>query len=125
MPRMANPFFPISPAEFGLRELVGGIVIYVYIAYTIMVLAQRLHTKDSWMAWLPFANLYLLTQMAKREWWWMLGFFIPYVNFFVIGFLWADISRHLHKNPWIGAAIVLPYVGMFVPGYLVLTTSRE
>ncbi len=110
-------------ADLGAREIVGGIVLYVYLAYTMMVLAHRLGHKDSWMAWVPLANLYLLTQMAKREWWWIFGLFVPYVNFFIVGFLWSEIAQRFGKNPWIGAAIVLPVIGLAVPGYLVITGS--
>jgi len=121
---MINPFFPAGHATFTVQYLIGGVVLYVYVAYTQMVLARRLGIlmRDAWLAWLPFANIYLLTKMAIREWWYMLGIFIPYVNIFVVGFLWSEASTRLGKNPWIGAAVVLPYIGILVPGYLVITT---
>lgn len=122
---MFNPVFPGMDLHVGARELLGAAVLYAYIAYTTMVLAHRLHLRESWFAWVPIANLYLLTKMAAREWWWLFGFFIPYVNFFMIGFLWSEIAARLGRNPWLGAAIVLPYIGLFVPGYLVVTNKHE
>jgi hypothetical protein len=123
---MFNPWFAGMHYEIGLRDLVGGLVIYIYIAYTVMILARRLHlVKDSWWAWVPIANLLLLTKMAAREWWWIIGFVIPFVNIFVTAFLWAEIARRLGRNPWIGAVIVLPFIGIFVPGYLVVTTPEH
>ncbi len=118
---MPDIFFPTAHIEMGTREIVGGLVLYIYLAYTMMILAHRLHAKDVWMAWLPIANLYLLTRMAHRQWWWVIGFFIPYVNFFVIGLLWSEIAQRFGKNPWIGAAMVLPVIGIAVPGYLVIS----
>ncbi len=85
-----------------------------------MVLARRLHVENSWLAWIPIANLYLLTKMAKREWWFLLGFLIPYVNIFIAALLWSDIGVRLGKSAWVGALVVLPYIGVFVPGYLVI-----
>ena len=111
--------------DVGLREVLGAGVIYIYIAYTVMILAQRLHLKDTWMAWVPIANLYLWSKMAGREWWWLLGLLIPYVNIFVLGLFWSDIARRLGRNYWIGVAIVLPVIGLFVPGYLVLSTPAH
>jgi len=111
--------------SFGLRELVGLTVIYIYVAYTLMVLAGRLGHKDAWMAWIPFANLYLMTKMAGREWWWVIGAIITPINIFVVPFLWFTIAGRLGKNPWIGAAIIIPFIGLFIPGYLVLATSER
>jgi hypothetical protein len=116
------PYNLATSFDFGFRELIGSLVIYVYLAYTMMLLADRLHEKDGWMAWVPIANLYLLSKMAKREWWWLLGLLVPYLNIFVMGFLWSEVSQRLGKNAWIGAAIIVPFIGLFVPGYLVVST---
>jgi hypothetical protein len=46
-----------------MDESVGLIIylaIYVYIAYSIMVIANKTNTENSWLAWIPIANLYLL-----------------------------------------------------------------
>ena len=119
---MFNPFFPSAQVDVNLREILGASVIYVYTAYTAMILAQRLHIKNAWLAWVPIANLYIWAQMAARPWYWLVGLLIPYVNIFVVGFFWAEIAQRLGKNRWIGAAIILPIVGLFVPGYLVIST---
>ena len=122
---MFNPVFPGMDLQVGVRELVGATVIYVYIAYTSMVLAHRLHLRDAWMAWVPFANLYLLAKMANKSPWFALGFLLPYVNFFTTGYLWSGIAFRLGKNSLLGAAIILPVIGLFVPGYLVLSTDHR
>ena len=109
----------------GARELITATVLYAYIGYTVMILAQRLRVREFWFAWVPVANMYLLTKLARREWWWLFGLLIPYLNIFVLGFLWSEIAVRFHKNPWIGAAIVLPIIGLLVPGYLVLTTDTH
>lgn len=122
---MPSIFYPTTIIDFGMREIIGGIVLYVYLAFTTMVLARRLGHHDSWMAWFPIANLYLLTKMAEREWWWLIGFVVPYVNFFVVALLWYEIAVRFNKNGWIGSAIILPIVGIFVPGYLVVSGGDE
>ncbi len=122
---MSDLFFPGGHITFGVREVVGSVVLYVYIAYALMILAQRLHLKNAWMAWVPFANLYLMTTMAGQPWWWAIGIVITPINLFVVPFLWFIIAEKLGKNPWIGAAIIIPVIGLFVPGYLVITTGNH
>ncbi len=118
-----NTFFPSS--GFGVEQAIGGIVVYIYLAYTTMVLARRLGAKNPWFAWIPFANLYLATQMAALPWWWLLGLFIPYVNFFVAGYIWSEIGKKFGKPWWLGALVALPFIGWLVPGYLVITTGSH
>jgi hypothetical protein len=123
---MLNLLFGGAHVTFGVRELVGGLVLYVYIAYTMMILAQRLHhQKDAWMAWVPLANLYLMTKMGGQPWWWAFGIIITPINLFVVPFLWFTVAGRLGKNPWVGAAIIIPLVGLFIPGYLVITTDQR
>ena len=108
----------------GLDQFVGGLVIYIYLSYTVMVLATSLGTARPWLAWIPIANFYLMTKMAALEWWWMLGLFIPIVNFFVGAYIWSEIGKRLGKPWWIGALFVVPFFGLLVPGYLVVVTGR-
>lgn len=118
---MFNPIFPGMDMHVGVRELVGITVIYAYVSYTMMVLAYRLGLKDSWFAWVPFLNLYLLTKMAGQPWWYIFGLVVPYVHFFMYAYIWSAVAARLLRHPLIGAAIVLPYIGLLVPGYLVIT----
>lgn len=117
-----NTFF-VASGEGGLESLVGATVIYVYLAFTLMVLARRLGAAHPWMAWIPLANMYLMTKMALMPWWWMLGFFVPFLNFLVAGYVWSEIGKRFGKPWWIGAFVFLPLIGMIVPGYLVFTTG--
>ena len=117
-----NTYF-VAQGDPGIEKFVGGFVLYIYLAYTTMVLARRLGTKHIWMAWIPVANLYLVTQMAGVEWWWMLGFFIPFVNFLVAGYLWSEIGKRLGKPWWIGILTAIPVLGLLIPGYFVITSG--
>ncbi len=119
-----NTFF-VAKTNQGFEQLVGGLVIFVYLAYTTMVLAHRLGVKRSWLAWIPIANLYLMTKMAALPWWWMLGFFIPFINFLVAGYIWSEIGKRFNKPWWLGALTAIPLIGLLVPGYLVITSGGK
>lgn len=115
--------FLITSTGGGLEQLVGGVVIYVYLAFTLMILARRLAAPHMWMAWVPIANMYLMTKMANLPWWWVLGFFIPFINFFIAGYVWSEIGKKFGKPWWVGGFVCLPLIGLIVPGYLVFTTG--
>jgi hypothetical protein len=117
-----NTFF-IVMGKGGVQQLVGGIVVYAYLAFTLMVLANRIGVKNSWLAWVPIANMYLMTKMANLPWWWILGFFIPFLNFLIAGYIWSEIGKRFGKAWWIGALVVIPMIGLIVPGYFVVTTG--
>ncbi len=103
LPLMQNGFDPLSTAGgLGVGALVGGflvffivffIAIYIYVALTLMKTAQKLKTKNPWLAWIPVANLYLMSQMAGMHWWpvlLLISGFIPFVG-------------------WIGAVVLMVY----------------
>lgn len=108
-----------------MHQSIGILVLYVYIAYTCMILATRLGTARPWLAWIPFADMYLITQMALKPWWWLFGFFIPFANIALVAYLWSEIAKRLNQPWWIGILIAVPFVGLAVPGYLVVTTSNH
>lgn len=114
-----NTFF-IS--QGGLSQVVGGVVLYVYFAVATMLLAQRLSTPNAWLAWVPVANLFLMVKMAGLEWWWTLGFFVPFANIFIAAYVWSEIGKKLGKPWWMGLLVVIPLVGWLMPGYFVVTT---
>jgi hypothetical protein len=119
---MFDQFLVLSSKPM-LDQFVGGIIVYVYLGYTLMILAKRLGHTNAWLSWIPIANWYLMTQMARQPWWWMLGFLIPFVNFFVFGFLWSEIGKRLGKPWWLGLLAVVPLIGLLLPGYFVITTK--
>ena len=56
------------------------IAIYAYFAYSLQVIAEKTKTKDTWLAWIPIANLYLMAKIAKKPGWWLILLLIPVVG---------------------------------------------
>jgi len=59
------------------------IAIYVYSSWTLMDIAKRANVNNPWLAWIPIANVYLLTKIAEMPWWPML-FMVPYLFAFIL-----------------------------------------
>jgi len=94
------------------------IVIYVYIAYTLMVIANKTTTENSWLAWIPIANLYLMCKIADKPGWWLILFLIPLVNIVIAIIVWMKIAEKMGKPSWLGILWIFPPLGLIVQGYL-------
>ena len=52
-------------AGMALIGTIIGLLIYCYTAFALMTIAKKTKTANPWLAWIPVANLYLVTQIAK------------------------------------------------------------
>ncbi len=48
------------------------LAIYVYFALALMAIAKKTNTENAWLAWIPLANIYLMAQVGKVQWWYAL-----------------------------------------------------
>lgn len=49
--------------------LIIALIIYIYFALAYMSLAKKTNTEPAWLAWIPYANLYLISKTAGMHWW--------------------------------------------------------
>ena len=101
------------------------LVLYVYMALTLMTIAKKTKTENAWLAWIPIANIYLMTQIARVSGWWTLSlllYFIPFVGalaFLVIFcWLWWKISEARKMPGWLGVLMWIPLVNLIIMGVL-------
>ncbi|MBI2147530.1 hypothetical protein HYU19_03565 [Candidatus Woesearchaeota archaeon] len=124
-----------GPAGAGILGMMGAfmaayvifvILGYVYFALALMSIAKKTNTPNPWLAWIPLANLYLMTQIAQVPWWtlivFIVGAFIPFVNILVILGLgiwwWWRIAEARGKPGWWGILMVIPIVNIVMLGVL-------
>lgn len=109
---------------------------YIYIALAYSRLAKKTHTSPSWLAWIPIANVFLITKMARMHWWPMLlaipllivipAFFISKILFVIIlviailcaialcvfTYIWNwKIFERVGKPGWWVLLSLIPYAG--------------
>ncbi len=70
-----------------------GLAVYVWLALTLYIIANKTDTRTSWLAWIPIANLYLMCKVAGMSGWWTILFFIPLVNIVLGIIVWMGIAR--------------------------------
>ncbi|MGZ4152499.1 MAG: DUF5684 domain-containing protein [Actinomycetota bacterium] len=75
-----------------------------------IVAMWRLFTKagqPGWAAIIPIYNLYVLVKVAGREGWWVILYFIPFVNIVVWFIVAIDVAKNFGKSTGFGIGIAL------------------
>ena len=93
----------IFAGVFMIVFLAGYLLISAFLFWKVFTKAGQ----PGWASMVPIYNLYVLTQVAGKEWWWVLLCFIPLVN--LIAFIM--ISLGVAKNFGKGAGFA---VGLFL-----------
>jgi len=69
---------------------------------------------EAWKAFIPFLNLYELTKIINRPWWWMIIAYIPIVNLLMIPTLWVQLlqvfGKKTSKDLWLAVLTLGLYV---------------
>jgi magnesium-transporting ATPase (P-type) len=100
------------------------IAVYVFYAICLMKIANKTNTPNSWLAWIPIANLVLMLQIAKKPLWWIILFIIPLVNIVISILVWMGISKELGKPNWLGILIIIPIANLIIPAYLAFSKQE-
>jgi len=111
-----------------LFVIILSFIFYVYSAICLYFIAKKTNTEPAWLAWIPIGNLFLMCNVAKINYLWLLGIlglFIPFVNIlaniYLIGlfvYMWYKIAIARNKPGWIGILTIIPVVNLAVMGYL-------
>jgi hypothetical protein len=103
--------------------LVVFLVVYIYQAIALMAIAKKTKTKNGWLAFIPIANVYLITQMAGVSGWFTLGIFlawIPLVGGLALGVLmiWMfwQVAEKIKFPGWTSILMIIPLVNLIVLG---------
>jgi hypothetical protein len=95
-----------------------GIAFYVYFALALQTIAKKTNTPDDWWAWVPIMSAILMLNVAKKPLWWIILFFIPFVNIVIIIITFMAIAEARNKPSWWGILMIVPVANLIVPGYL-------
>lgn len=99
------------------------IVLYVYSAYTLMIIAKKTKTKRPWLAWIPIANFYLVVKCANLNGWWTLILLASIIDWmglgmlviwgFSIWFFWLICERRKYPGP-LSLLMLIPGLGHLI-----------
>jgi hypothetical protein len=88
-------------------------------------MAKRAHTENGWLAFIPIANVYLMTQIGGVSGLWTIGLlavFVPVIGAYAVGvltvFLWWKVCEKLHRPGWWGILMLVPILNFVMMGVL-------
>ena len=92
--------------------------LYCYVAFSLQTIGKKLGVDNTWLAWIPIANVFFILMCAAKPLWWFLLMLIPLVNIVIVILVWMEIATRREKPSWWGILIIIPVVNLIVPGYL-------
>ncbi len=98
--------------------LVVGLAAYVYMSLALQTIADKTGTANSWLAWIPIANMFLMLSIAKKPMWWFILFLVPLVNIVIAIMVWMAVAEARGKPNWWGILMIIPVANLIIPGYL-------
>jgi len=63
----------------------------------------------------------LLLNVAKKPVWWVLLFFVPFVNIVILVITWMEVAKARGRPDWWGILIIAPIANFILPGILAWT----
>ena len=100
----------------GIVAALMGQILNLAIAVLVIASLWQIFVKmgeDGWKAIIPIYNYVVLLQLVGRPVWWVLLFFVPFVNLVVLFLVWKDVAEGFGKGT--GFA-----VGMLLLGFIFL-----
>ncbi len=121
---MANESLAIF-AAMGVFAVIVSIAIYIYFAVALLTIAKKTNTPNAWLAFIPIANVYLMTQVAKLPAWWTLAVLLPLFPFIgaiamwaVLIYIWWKIAEVLGRPGWWSLLLLIPVANLVIVGIL-------
>ena len=115
-----------------IPAIIGGLVVYIYSAWATMVVAQKLNVPNGWLAFIPIANVYLMTQMAEVPAWMTLFILLPIIPFIgslafaaIMLWWWWKICERRGREGWWAILMLIPIVNLIILGMLAWAEAGE
>lgn len=107
-----------------IGALFGGFSLLCWGAFLVLVVAGlwKVYAKadqPGWAAIIPIYNIYVMTKIIGRPWWWLLLLFIPFVNFVVSIIMSIDMAKSFGKDTAYGVLLLwlLNVIGYLILGF--------
>ncbi|WP_019501087.1 DUF5684 domain-containing protein [Pseudanabaena sp. PCC 6802] len=91
-----------------------GLLAYLFVSFCLMKIAEKLSIPNSWLAWVPIAQIWVMIRAAGKPGWWLILLFVPLVNFVIGLIVLFSIPPNLGKSSLLGLLIFLPVLGVFL-----------
>lgn len=123
----------VAALSLGVMGIIGcvGLVLYLFMSYSIMVIANKLQVANSWLAFIPIGNLYILVLCAGLEakyTWIFLAALIPFIGGLIVlvfqVYLMMKVAERRGFQNWLGILTIVPVCNIVLPAYLAFTEPK-
>jgi hypothetical protein len=112
---------PLGFPTLGPGVFASGFVVFIYLAFCLMTIANKFGVRDSWWAFIPIVNIWYMCVLAEKPGWWVILFFIPVVNIIMAIIVWMAIAKRAGKPDWYGILMIVPVVNLIIPAIIAFT----
>ncbi len=108
-----SALLPLVPLQSDAAGAIGGFIgAILYIGILVLIIASlwKVFVKagqEGWKSIIPFYNIYVLLQIVGRPGWWLVLFFIPFVNFIIAIIVVIDLAKSFGKGAGFGIGLAL------------------
>ncbi len=101
-----------AAGAFGLSSLISLVIAIVEVAAVWRLFSRA--GQHGWAAIIPIYNTVVMLHVTGKSGWWLLGFFVPLLNFFVYCRMMVNMAQVFGKGVGFGIGnIFLPFI--FLP----------
>ena len=86
---------------FGIILWLALVVFFIFVMWKVYEKAGH----PGWACIIPIYNVYILLMIAKRPSWWLILYFIPFVNFIIAIIVSIDIAKNFGKETGFGLGL--------------------
>jgi hypothetical protein len=110
-PNIAQALVPLQNGGGGGG--IGGIIaLLVYIAIIVVVIAGMWKAfekagQPGWGAIIPIYNVYLMIKISDNDWWWLILFFIPIIQFIAVFKISIDVAKQFGQGLGFGLGLAI------------------
>ena len=87
----------------------GSIILWLIIAVFYIIVMWRVFVKAGKPGWgciIPIYNFILLLEMVNRPLWWVILYFIPFVNIVIYWIVMIDLAKAFGKDTGFGIGLI-------------------
>ena len=101
----------------------AGVIIVIYLALIVLGVVGfwKVFTKageEGWKSIIPIYNVYTLLKIVGRPGWWLILFFIPFVNVIIWIIVALDLAKSFGKGTGFGVGLIfLGFIFMLILGF--------
>ncbi len=101
----------------------SGVGLFFWLAFVVLYIVGgwKVFEKAGEAGWkiiIPIYNLYILLKIVGRPGWWLILYFIPFVNIVILIIVWVDLSKSFgHGVGFAIGLIFLPYIFLLILGF--------